>query len=90
MFQQYKDSVFPLSPHPIDITAFEAELVAFLQDTDLIRDGRIEVPSPYWLATFFAVLAAGSQFSHHPFDKRTVDSKLYGKALVPSRSANFN
>lgn len=79
MFQWYKISVFPLNPHPIDITSFEAELVAFLQDAESITEGRTEAPSQDWLAMLLAMLAAGTQFSNHPFDKRTADSKSYGE-----------
>jgi hypothetical protein len=78
-FQQYKQVVYPLNPHPLDLTAFESELVKFLSSTEQVKSGQTAGPSLPWTAILFAVLAAGLQFSNRPLDERIAGSKRYGR-----------
>ncbi|CAO2649182.1 Nn.00g101310.m01.CDS01 [Neocucurbitaria sp. VM-36] len=77
LFQQYKQVVYPLNPHPLDLTAFESDLVKFLSSTEQVKSGQTAAPSLPWLAILLAVLATGLQFSNLPLDERISRSKCY-------------
>jgi len=90
LFQQYKQVVY-LSPHLLDLAAFESELVKFLNSTEQVKSGQIVGPSLSWNAILFSVLAAGLQFSNRPLDERTLGSKRYGRDHnYPSYIKNIN
>lgn len=78
LFQQYKQVVYPLNPHPLDLSTFESELVTFLSSIEQVKTGQATGTSLPWTAIMFAVIAAGLQFSDLPSEERTSGSQRYG------------
>jgi hypothetical protein len=78
LFQHYKQFVYPLNPHPLDLSKFESELVTFLNRIEQVKTGQATGTSLPWTAIMFAVIAAGLQFSDLPSEERTSGSKRYG------------
>jgi hypothetical protein len=78
LFQQYKQVVYPLNPHILDLSTFESELVTFLSSIERVKSGQATGTSLPWTAIMFAVIAAGLQFSDLPSNERASGCKCYG------------
>ena len=81
----YRQTIYPLNPHIVDIDRFETQLGRFLQNlSDDTEYPQYEVPdaettNPTWLALLFVILASGIQYSDRPRDERQSKSKAYGE-----------
>ncbi|KAF2012980.1 hypothetical protein BU24DRAFT_262300 [Aaosphaeria arxii CBS 175.79] len=82
LFQQYKQVVYPLNPHILDLPIFEPELVTFLSSIEQVKSGQATGISLPWIAIMFAVIAAGLQFSDLSLDERAFSSRRYARQAL--------
>ncbi|TVY20649.1 hypothetical protein LARI1_G004559 [Lachnellula arida] len=100
LFERYKLSAHSFTPIIPDIEDFEAGLCQYLEERVLlkrqssIRDSGAHAPEHSrpisWVASLFAILASGAQYSHTSSQERQVKSRLYARySFQCLRMANF-
>ncbi|TVY51187.1 hypothetical protein LCER1_G007576 [Lachnellula cervina] len=87
LFERYKLSAHSFTPIIPDIEDFEAGLCQYLEDRVLLkRQSKSSIQDPgarapehsrpiSWVASLFAILASGAQYSHNPSHERQNDMK---------------
>ncbi|TVY32581.1 hypothetical protein LSUB1_G007782 [Lachnellula subtilissima] len=99
LFERYKLSAHSFTPIIPDMEDFEAGICQYLEERALqkrqsyIRDPAhaTEHSRPIsWVASLFAILASGAQYSHNSSEERQVKSRLYARySFQCLRMANF-
>jgi hypothetical protein len=95
LFQCHKTYAHPFSPIIPDISTFELELCAYIENRTKLRHqsksqnhgaNSMKVwNSSAWLGSLFAVLASGVRFSELGFQDRQEVSQLYGEIICRNR-----